>query len=514
MAQGDSPMSAPRRFLRHTWAKVLVIAVAALLVLGVAVVASASYTERSSFCTTACHEMAPYGSTWKASAHFGVPCVRCHIKPGTIELAKAKVSALREVYVHFAGQVKAPIAVTEHIPNATCVSCHPAKKIPTAITLAAASNPAPGASSTPAAGASPGGAPAASPSASAAAGRRAGPSVAFSHAAHAKGLLCIDCHSQVVHRSVAGRPYLDPTTMAFCLRCHDGKPASADCQTCHTAPHAARGHCVDCHRLGSWKTTFTHPVKLGKRHKTVLCEKCHTRAAPVAAPTAPPDMGFPAGCVDCHGNHHHDGKALLCAKCHVPSYYRPSTFRHPKTACLTCHKPPHPDRGTCLQCHTQHTWKSTFVHPVTLTGTHASFPCEKCHTSGTSSPPQSCQNCHKPPHPVYGSCLTCHSTTSWASHFAHPIALGGVHATFPCGRCHTNGINAPGAACTTCHGSNHGGLTNCAQCHTMSGWSPSTFHHPGAGEHTAGSFTCSACHPNNSFAKVYCSCHGGRPPSD
>ena len=59
--------------------------------------AAAAYTERSSFCETACHEMAPYGATWEKSAHHDVACVRCHIKPGALEFVEAKGSALREV---------------------------------------------------------------------------------------------------------------------------------------------------------------------------------------------------------------------------------------------------------------------------------------------------------------------------------------------------------------------------------------------------------------------------------
>ena len=90
-------------------------------------------------------------------------------------------------------------------------------------------------------------------------------------------------------------------------------------------------------------------------------------------------------------------------------------------------------------------------------------------------PARGCPSCHDPPHPAYGSCVTCHTMSSWASNFAHPIALGGVHASFACSRCHVNGITSPGVGCSSCHGSNHGGLTNCAQCHTMSGWRPSTF---------------------------------------
>ncbi len=458
-----------RRFWSRWYGKLVVIGLVAVIVLVVAAFAAAQYTEDDGFCGTACHEMNPYFATWQQSQHSDVNCVRCHIQPGTIQLIKAKTSALREVWVHFTGQVKAPIAVTRHIPNSTCLSCHAPGKGVDPIKL-------PGVST-----------------------------VAFSHRAHAAVSNCIDCHSQVVHRSVPGKPFVDPKTMAFCLRCHDDKQAKGTCELCHTAPHAARGRCIDCHQLGSWKSTFKHPVALGKPHRALICEKCHTQAQGTT-------MGFPAGCVSCHGNHHHDAKATLCAKCHVPSYFVPSTFKHPKTGCQRCHTSPHPDRGACLRCHTQHSWASHFQHPFPLAGPHSSFACERCHTNGINAPGRDCTGCHKPPHPVYGSCLTCHSMSSWASHFAHPIALG-AHSSFACSRCHVNGINSAPIGCSSCHGSKHGGLTNCVQCHTMSYFVPSTFHHPAAGEHSAGSFACTACHPGGNFGRVYCSCHGGKPPS-
>jgi len=112
----------------------------------------------------------------------------------------------------------------------------------------------------------------------------------------------------------------------------------------------------------------------------------------------------PGACETCHRPTHVPRGA--CTKCHVPTHWRPSTFKHPKTGCATCHTPPHADRGECLRCHT---------------------------------------------------------TSSWASHFSHPIALGGVRASFPCERCHTNGLNAPGRACVTCHGTHHGSLTDFAK---------------------------------------------------
>jgi nitrate/TMAO reductase-like tetraheme cytochrome c subunit len=446
----------------------------AAVVLMVAAFAAAGYTERSSFCISACHEMQPYGASWRVSAHKAIPCVRCHIKPGVVELAEAKVSALREVYVHFAGQIKKPIAVTEHIPDGTCAStgCHAPGSVKDPATLA---------------GLSP---------------------VTFSHKAHAaRNITCITCHSQVVHRNVPGRPYIDPRTMAFCLRCHDGVRAPASCETCHRAPHAVRGKCTDCHQLATWTSTFTHPVALGKPHRASVCERCHTQSTATG-------MGFPAGCVDCHKDHHHDPQATLCARCHVPTHFVPSTFKHPMANCRRCHQPPHPDRGACLNCHDQHSWASHFKHPFALAGRHASFACERCHTNGVTKPAEDCRSCHTPPHAVYGACLTCHTMTSFASHFRHPIALAGAHASFPCARCHTSGINVPGIGCSSCHGSNHGGLTNCASCHTMAGWTPSTFRHPAAGMDNWASMACTQCHPGSSYAKVYCTCHGGKPPSD
>ena len=426
--EGSTRRRRPRRLLRLA----IVLTVVLVALVG-ASLGAAAYTERSSFCEHACHEMEPYGATWEHSAHKHVACVTCHIKPGAVEFVKAKSSALREVWVHFSGQVKAPIAVTKHVPNSTCAmsDCHPQGSIKDPIVLRS------GVSTTP------------TPEPASARTAAKAPAVSFSHKQHARVGLCIDCHAQVVHTSVPGKPYIDPTTMAYCLRCHDGKAAVSTCQTCHSAPHAQRGLCADCHVLGSWASTFSHPVPLGPQHKRVVCEKCHSK-------TTPATIGYPAGCVSCHAKRHKTVKTVLCAKCHLPTHWSPSTFRHPRSDCTACHTRPHADRGPCLRCHT---------------------------------------------------------TSSWASHFSHPVALGGVHASFACEKCHTNGLDAPGRSCDSCHGSNHGGLTDCQRCHTTSAWVPSTFNHPAAGEHGAGSFACSACHPNGNFTSSYCSCHGGNPPS-
>jgi Cytochrome c7 and related cytochrome c len=332
------------------------------------------------------------------------------------------------------------------------------------------------------------------------------PPVLFSHSRHAGVPACIDCHDRVVHGQVPGRIPVAPGSMAFCLRCHDGSRAPASCETCHEPPHGPRGACTGCHSAASWASSFKHEVALGKQHDKVECERCHTRASTQS-------LGFADGCVACHAKRHRTVAVVLCAKCHVPTHFAPSTFKHPRTSCTRCHTRPHPDRGSCLHCHTTDSWANRLGHPFALAGRHTSFLCEKCHTRGIDAPGLSCDSCHHRPHPDYGSCLRCHTMTSFASHFAHPVALAGVHTTFACSRCHVNGIGSPGRSCSSCHGSNHGGLTNCGQCHTQAGWLPTTFHHGSTGMEGWQSMACSKCHPGNQFGTVACSCHGGGIPT-
>ena len=195
-------------------------------------------------------------------------------------------------------------------------------------------------------------------------------------------------------------------------------------------PTRTAGSARRCHTGASWANRLGHPLALAGRHTSFACEKCHTK-------------GFDA----------------------------------PGLSCDDCHHRPHPDRGPCLKCHTMTSFATNLSHPFTLAGRHASFVCEKCHTRGLDAPGLDCDSCHHRPHPYYGPCFRCHTMTSFASSFSHPVRLVGVHAGFDCSRCHVNGIGSPGVSCTSCHGSNHGGLTNCAQCHTQAGWRPTTFRH-------------------------------------
>ena len=165
---GEKARRAPRNRRRRGLIRLAIVLAVVAVVFVAASLAAAAYTERDSFCEHACHEMEPYGATWEASAHHDIACVHCHIRPGAVQFVKAKGSALREVWVHFSGDVKAPIAVTKHIPDATCTTgdCHPAGSVKDPLVLRAAGT---------------------------------APPVPFSHKQHEDGTLCIGCHSQVVH---------------------------------------------------------------------------------------------------------------------------------------------------------------------------------------------------------------------------------------------------------------------------------------------------------------------------
>ena len=96
-----------------------------------------SFTESNKFCGTDCHEMWPYRDTWAISTHKTANCVQCHIPPGPVNFLKTKLAASREIWVHFTGQVKAPILVTRHIPNSACErsGCHTSAQTSKTLTL-------------------------------------------------------------------------------------------------------------------------------------------------------------------------------------------------------------------------------------------------------------------------------------------------------------------------------------------------------------------------------------------
>lgn len=109
---------------RRQFAIVLVLAAVGFALLMGTALGAAHLTSGSGVCRQ-CHEMQPYYKGWQQSAHKSLECAQCHIPSGTVGLVKAKIGALREVYVHFAGVVHMPLEVESTVPRATCLSCHP-----------------------------------------------------------------------------------------------------------------------------------------------------------------------------------------------------------------------------------------------------------------------------------------------------------------------------------------------------------------------------------------------------
>lgn len=358
---------------------------------------AAEATKGNSFCGTSCHEMEPYYRTWEASQHADVDCVGCHIPPGLWNYAKTKIFGLRELWVHVTGQVESPIAVTRLIPDEVCGGCHEDEDLRGSIRLARWTE-------------------------------------GFTHSGHSEVPHCIDCHARVVHPDIAQVPNTSPRSMEACFACHDGKAQPDDCAYCHmTAPHPDRGTCDECHGLRSWSNNFRHPERLTGRHETIGCERCH-------ATVSATEVGPPSACIDCHRPPHPlqlaDLRLRRCADCHVITHWRPNTFDHPRSDCVSCHGNEHgsPRLVACQRCHSQLNW------------------------TGAKHPNSDCTACHSP---------------------------GPLHA----------GV---GAACQSCH---------------VSGryWVPSTFRHRQVGEHIPSGehrLACTACH-QTTYASATCTpCHG------
>ena len=164
-----------------------------------------------------------------------------------------------------------------------------------------------------------------------------------------------------------------------------------------------------------------------------------------------------------------------------------------------------------------------FVHPFPQSGAHANLACPDCHVSkpgaeiipGTQlpRPDPACVSCHGDQHGGLTDCASCHTPTAWTDlTFQHPFPRTGGHAGLTCADCHGTPFAKVSPACVSCHGTKHGGLTKCASCHTTKAWKPSTFKHPFSLTRGHAGLACSACH-GKTFAKVSTacvSCHGAK----
>ena len=309
----------PRK--RHRARTILIVVAAVLVVLVAGSFVAAEVTAKSTFCAN-CHEMDPYYTSWQGSTHKTAQCAQCHVPPGFVHFVATKAYALREVWIHFTGQVKAPLAVTRAIPNSSCFRCH---QTPPDANLGNA---------------------------------------VFSHQKHA-ATNCIACHVRLVHRNVVGDEttptYSNPAAMSSCFRCHDIGKVEGGCAFCHTAPHEPRGACADCHNLQSWTGAVPtdHPFKLTDTHATLACAACHKADSSLGLiPGTSLGKASPQ-CSFCHKTPH--VSPTDCERCHTPKAWKPPNFTHPQVgehmpsgrvsvACTDCH-PNGFATSTCTKCH-------------------------------------------------------------------------------------------------------------------------------------------------------------------
>jgi nitrate/TMAO reductase-like tetraheme cytochrome c subunit len=95
-------------------------------------VAAVGYSETPSFCGK-CHTMAPELKAYAMSPHKQVACAACHVAPGVVGFAKAKLNGTKQLVDIITGNFPTPIPPPDHadLPpvSETCLSCHSLSQI-------------------------------------------------------------------------------------------------------------------------------------------------------------------------------------------------------------------------------------------------------------------------------------------------------------------------------------------------------------------------------------------------
>ena len=220
--------------------KSLTLILAMLVVLALGGAAAIPFTNQPTFCAS-CHTIKPSYESWARSSHKDVTCVDCHVRPGISGFIQDKVYAgLEDVAITFFGTPTEPHNLQSHVYSSVCLGCHRAILRVTEVSSRDLPSPV----------------------------KNVG--LIMDHREHmaafekrGQGEGCTTCHSRVVHGTpIKGYPIVIPrghvklddqphtpdlppdstlwkTTMADCMRCHDGKQThegevlSNRCETCH-----------------------------------------------------------------------------------------------------------------------------------------------------------------------------------------------------------------------------------------------------------------------------------------
>lgn len=345
---------------------------------------------------------------------------------------------------------------------------------------------------------------------------------------------CENCHVKKTWQSVSYKHesrYLnsDAHVAAPCNRCHHNgnELKKATCSDCHKVyGHRQDTQCFVCHNTDSWTESHalpkSHP-RLKGSHAKATCPDCHTIH----------DQDVTWYCADCHTNRKpHNAvvetpahRKLRCVDCHRQEGKRDNlnTVVARAGECVRCHVPPHQALPKCERCHPSDSFKAKrYQHPAwQLRGAHTRLDCKKCHSVKKLGVAKgaTCSACHGVRHGGLSDCARCHTQTAFRpSKFRHSSVykLSGAHARLSCGQCHpgVRWTQSKGTACSSCHGTRHGGLSACSKCHTTASFKPSKFNHasryPLTGAHTR--ISCAKCHPSNKYTqtkgRTCVACHG------
>jgi nitrate/TMAO reductase-like tetraheme cytochrome c subunit len=480
------------------WAIVLFVLVVVFPAGGAAVVLS----NQPIFCSS-CHEMGLHYDTWRQSAHSEVTCEECHLMPGTVNMFKTKLNALRQVRAHAKGDVQTAI-IQGHVPDENCRGCHP--ETPELVAYHG---------------------------------------LKITHKDHWNmGVACTYCHERVVHgpkwlytgvtsteRVVAvTTPRTFSPTMETCYTCHDGKQAPNECSTCHVSlgvrkPTAFDPAWVEAHRA---EVRRTGEADCQRCHLDTFCANCHRAADPHSsdwiARHPKETRQSPESCAVCHlapaeRQPADVEKMAFCSACHElrrehkqadwqqvhgrESLANPANCQqcHTQDWCASCHSISRPHRPEwtarhsaeanrspegCQVCHTERFCESCHQSEEGIPSSHASSWLTR-HRFQAQAGDESCRTCHRDEF-----CQRCHAQKAPESHGKLWV------------RQHGTASEARPAACLLCHKE-----SQCNECHGMSMPHPTLWlaSHQKAGDENRE--LCDRCHRTESCD----TCHRGAFPA-
>ena len=269
MTQGKASENRVLSWVKMRKRRLIVVAVLAVLII---VAGVPMYSARQSEYYGNFNGTKGYFRTWRTSTHEKMSCIECHVEPGASNRFVFIARAVGEHYLRFALSGKTNLFAKPS--RQACQECH------TTYRVVSASG-----------------------------------DLLVPHRAHIEVLKmsCADCHNALVHtQNTKG---VNTPRMEACLKCHDGKKASAKCKSCHTEKAYPESH-----QAGNWLEIHSEVVK------EIDCAKCHAWT---------PDF-----CKQCHSRKPKSHRGGNWKKLHAPP------ARENGKRCMICHK-----EKKCLECH-------------------------------------------------------------------------------------------------------------------------------------------------------------------